>query len=181
MALDIIIIVLIASGFYWGFSKGIIRTFFAIVSIAVSLVIASKFATNIADLLIGTFDFNPSSAFVIGLMILFFACLILVRFIGTRVEALFTSLNINSINKIAGGILMGLIFLMLTTLGVKFMEDKNQFRDYVAQSSVYPLVEPFGKMTYNFWLKMQPELKKYQETVTDSLEDVRDSKDDYMN
>ena len=181
MALDIIIIVLIAAGFYWGFSKGIVQTFFAIVSIAVSLVIASKFATKIADLLVGSFDFNPKSAFVVGLMILFFASLILVRFIGTKVEALFSTLNINFINKIAGGVLMGCIFLMLTTLGVKFLEDKNQTSGFVAESSVYPIVEPLGSMTYNLWLKMQPELRKYQETVTDSLKDVRESSDEYMN
>ena len=181
MALDIIIIVLIASGFYWGFSKGIVQTFFAIVSIAISLIVASKFATRIADLLIGSFDFKPESAFVVGLMILFFACLIFVRFIGTRVEALFTTLNINFINKIAGGVLMGLIFLMLTTLGVEFLRDKDQTSGFVTESSVYPIVQPLGKMTYNMWLKIQPELNKYKQTVTESLEDVRESKDQYQN
>lgn len=180
MVLDIIIILLIASGFYWGYSKGIVHTLFAIISIAVSLIIASKFGTVVADLLIGSFDFNPKSAFVIGMMILFFGSLLVVRFLGSRIEAMFEALNINFINKIAGGVLMGLIFLVITTMGVKFLEDKNQTSGFVAESSVYPIVEPLGQSSYNLWLKIQPELRKYQDSVKDSLEKARESSDEYM-
>lgn len=180
MVLDIIIILLIASGFYWGYSKGIIHTLFAILSIGISLVIASKFATNVADLLIGSFNFNPKSAFVVGMMILFFASLIAVRFLGTRVEAMFKALNINFVNKVAGGVLMGSIFLLLTTTGVRFLEDRSETNGFVSESSVYPIIAPLGEATYNVWLKVQPELKKYQETVKDSMQKAKESSDEYL-
>ncbi len=119
MILDLIAAVIITYGFYRGYTKGLINTVVDTMSILVGLVIALKFSPLLIGYLQKVVNLNPSIEFILGFIIVFFVVMLLLRFIGERIEDLLKAVKINFINQLAGGALLGFVFAFL--IGALFL------------------------------------------------------------
>lgn len=175
MVLDIIIILLIAFGFYSGYSKGIIQSLFAFVSIIISVAAALKLSPVLAKILVGTFGMQGNVALIVGLIATFFLFLLFIRFIGGRIEALMETLNINFINKLAGGILMALLYTVMTSMIMGLVRDfKLASSDFFDDSNLFSIVEPLSKQSVEFVKSVAPDLKEYWVTMMENMDELKD-------
>lgn len=113
MVLDLISALIITYGFYVGYSRGLVKTVVDTLSIFVALIVAIKFSPIVIKYLKEILSFNEGAEFIIGLLFTFFFTLLILKFVGDKIEDLFKAVGINFINQLAGGILLGLVFTMI--------------------------------------------------------------------
>ena len=177
MILDLFAALLITYGFYRGYSNGLINTIVDTLSILVGLVVALKFSPLLISYLQKVVNLNPAVEFILGFLIVFFAVMLILRFIGDKMEDILKAVKINFINQIAGGLLLGflaafligLLLLLLTNLKVI-----NQ--EYAAESTLYEhlikisqeggwLVDTFKNLFSEFWTKFMATIDSIKQNL----------------
>jgi len=175
MILDIITCLLVAFGFYQGFSRGLIKTVFATFSLMIGIVAALKLSPIVINLLQNAFSINPAITFVIGFVLTFMVVMGLIRFIGGRIEKLMESLHIGGLNKLAGGLLLGLFYALLISFGVYFMDRISLVSDEVKQASfTYPMLEPLPRATQGIGEKVRPIFSEFWDQMMATMDTVKE-------
>ena len=113
MMLDLIVAIVVALGFYLGYSRGLIKTVFDTLALIIGIVAALKLSPITIDVINSIFKTSPAITFLVGVVLTFIGIMALIRFIGNKLEDILEAVNINFINKIAGGVLQGLFFAYL--------------------------------------------------------------------
>ncbi len=119
MILDLIAALIITYGFYRGFSKGLIDTVVDTLSILVGIVVAMKFSPLLIDYIQEVVNIHEGLEFILGFLIIFFTVMLLLRFIGDRMEGLLKAAKVNFLNQLAGGAVLGFVFSFC--IGMLFM------------------------------------------------------------
>lgn len=177
MILDLIAAVIISYAFYRGYSKGLINTVVDTLSIIIGLVIALKFSPLLIDYMQDMININPALEFILGFLIVFFVVMLLLRYIGEKIEDLLKAVNINIINQIAGGALLGFVAAFCVGALYVLMSRLNILsQEYVAQSTLYDylarvsqegswLFETFKNVFSEFWTKFMATLDQVKEKI----------------
>ena len=177
MVIDLLAALLITYGFYRGYSNGLIDTVVDTLSILIGLVVALKFSPLLIEYLQKVVNLNPAVEFILGFLILFFAVMLLLRFIGDRLEGVLKAIKINFINQLAGGFLLGfvaafligLLLLLLTNLKVLNPEFANQSTLYehlikVSEEGGW-VVDAFKDLFSEFWSKFMTTIDSVKENL----------------
>ena len=137
MAIDIISALIISYAFYRGFTNGLIGTVVDTLSIVVGVVIALKFSPLLTPHIkqaINVGDFAPW----ISLIVVFFLVLFILRFIGKKMEGILKSANLNIINQLAGGALLGFVVAFLMGGLIVFLSNQNLLTEaYTEKSTLF--------------------------------------------
>lgn len=177
MILDLIAALLISYGFYRGFSNGLIDTIVDTMSIIVGIVIALNFSPRLISYLQNVVNINPAFEFILGFLIIFFAVMLLLRFIADKMESLLKAIKINFINQIAGGLLLGFMFAFCVGLLLLLLTNLKIINEgYAEQSSLYEhliklsqdggwVVESFKNMFSEFWTKFMSTIDSVKENL----------------
>ncbi len=179
MILDLIAALIITYGFYRGYTNGLIRTVVDTLSIVVALVIALKFSPILIDYLQDAVNLNPALEFIIGFLIVFFVILLLLRFIGDKMEDFLKAIKLNFLNQIAGGFLLGFVFsfciglllVLLTNLSIINEETAAQstLYEYLVQISEKggSVFEIFKNLFTEFWTKFMETINSVKENLSE--------------
>ncbi len=120
MWIDIVFAIVVAYGFYWGYSRGIIGTVVSIAAVVLGFVLAVRFSAEVTDLLADLFHTTATGALpLLGFITTFVLVLLSLRLLVTTVERVLSALRINFVNKAAGGLAAALIATFL--LGVAML------------------------------------------------------------
>ncbi len=136
MTIDILAALIAVYGFYLGFTKGIVKTIFGIVSIFIGLLAALKLSPYLVKGLEKVSGSNSPLIFLLGFALTFVLTLFLIRFLGNRFEDLLKAIKINFFNQVLGGVALSLIFLLLFSYGMWFA-DQVKFIPESAKKASY--------------------------------------------
>lgn len=177
MIIDILASVLILYGFYTGYKRGLIKTAFSTLSIILAILVTIKLSPIVMDLVESALKLSQSVSVILGIVITFFFVLILIQFIGNRLEGLLKAVNINFINKIGGGLLMAAVFGVCLGFLVQLSNDLRLVSEEQKQTSIsYPALvtlpgharstlEKFKPMFSEFWDKTVEAIDSAKEKV----------------
>ncbi len=177
MILDLIAALFITYGFYRGYSKGLIDTIVDTLSILVGLVAALMFSPILISYLQKVVNLNAGVEFILGFLIVFFVVMLLLRFIGDKMEALLRAVKINFVNQIAGGLLLGFLVAFLVGLLLLFLAElKILNQDYAAESTLYEylikiteeggwIIDWFKDLFSEFWTKFMATIDSMKENL----------------
>lgn len=175
MILDLITGLLVAYGFYQGFTKGLIKTVFATLSLIIAVVAALKLSPIVIGILQNTFSLNPAITFVIGFVLTFILVVALVRFIGNKLEKLLESLHIGGLNKLAGGIILGLFYAILISIGVFFIDKVGLLSVEQKEASfTYPLLEPLPRITQGIGESLKPIFSEFWDKMIETMDAIKE-------
>ena len=175
MILDILVAVIIGFGFYIGYSRGIIKTLFDVLSLVIGILAAINLTFIIVDLLNKLVTINEKLAFIIGFVITFLLVMALIRFIGRKLESMFKAANINFINKICGGILQSAVFVVLLGLAIGFLSDLKIMNEQAkAESATYPFLEPIPGQVKPVFTKLVPYFKELGSKASETMQKIGD-------
>lgn len=175
MIIDIVAGVLIAYGFYSGYKKGIISALFGIVSLIVGVVAALKISPIVINILKEVLTLQDSLVFIIGFVLTFFLVMLLVRFIGNRLESLFKAVNLNVINKLLGGALMSLVFALLLGYLIFGMEKLSLVDDAQKSSSItYPTLATLPAKSSAIATKLKPAFEGFWNTMMETMDTIKE-------
>ena len=175
MILDLIAVGLVAYGFYQGFSNGLIKTVFTTLSLIIGIVAALKLSPIVIGLLQQAININPAITFVIGFVLTFILVMILIRFLGKQLEKLMNKIHIGGLNKLLGGMVLGLFYAILVSFGVYFMDKVSLVSEDLKQSSFsYPLLEPLPRAAQGIGESLKPVFSEFWDTMMDTMDNIKD-------
>ena len=179
MILDLVAALIITYAFYRGYSNGLINTVVDTLSILVGLVVALKFSPLLINYLQKVVNLNPAVEFILGFLIVFFVVMLVLRFIGDRIEDVLKAIKVNFINQLAGGILLGFVaafiigMLLLLLTNLKVLNE-----EYAAQSTLYEhliglqeeggwLIDSFKNIFSEFWTKFMSTVESVKQNLNE--------------
>ncbi len=175
MVIDIVFAVFALYGFYLGFSKGIIETFFSFLSVMFGAMAAFKFAPQVTEILQTTFSSNNPLMFIAGFVVTFAGTMIVIRMIAKGLEGILKTANINVINQIFGGALLSGVMILVCSVGVWFAEKSHVLDNSTKQESLtYPYLEPFPAIVWNFGNKLKPAFAEFWDHSLDVMDRIED-------
>ncbi|MCG8329960.1 MAG: CvpA family protein [Chitinophagales bacterium] len=186
MVIDVVFIVMALWGFYLGFTRGIIRTIFTIISVVFGLMMAFRFGPDVTHLLERTLSDN-ALMFIAGFLITFVGTMFIIRLFARFLEGALESANINFINQGIGGMfLSGLLILLYSVL--LWFGDRSHLINETAkeESQTYEYLEQFPQYVWEWGGQVRPILEDFwQHSIEfmDKLEDAgleREESDPYI-
>lgn len=109
--LDIVIAITVLIGIYRGFMAGMAKTMMALMSWLIALVSASQLAPSFQSLFASLTD-NPILQLAMAFVFVFLLVLIVLQVIVWLFDKAFRALKLDIINKLAGGLLGGVVGLL---------------------------------------------------------------------
>ncbi len=182
MILDIIVAIVLAFGFYIGFQRGLIKTVFDTASIFVGLLATLKLAEHVGGLVDSIISVNPGINWIISIVITFIVVMALIRFLGKKLEDIFKAINLNSINKLAGGALQAAFFALLVSLSLYFLDNLKLLEEKTkSESKSYTMLEPLPRHSQEVFVKLKPLFIGFWEKTKEAMDDVNQKIQDAEN
>jgi len=180
MVIDIIFVISLLWGFYLGFSKGIIKTLFTVLSIIIGLFAAFKFAPATTNFLETALKNTNPLMFLAGFICTFVFTMLLIRMFARGLEGVFKAANINFINQTVGGVFLGGVMVLLYSMLIWFGDQAHILNpDVKAESVTYVHLKEYPeqvrymgevvKPTFNeFWVQSVEMFDKLEQTSTEN-------------
>ncbi|MBK8954693.1 MAG: CvpA family protein [Saprospiraceae bacterium] len=173
MLIDILLAIFLGLSFYLGYSKGIVKSFFGIMSILIATLVTLKFSFILIALLENISSIDPRLALVLGFLFTFLIVVFTIRLIGRGFEKFLETAQINFINKFIGGVMSAVIVLTLYSSMIWFL---NQIRfidsSTKEESQSYSLLESLPEKTKWVWSKTKPLFSEFWEKTNHVLDSV---------
>jgi membrane protein required for colicin V production len=177
MVIDVITLIVVAAGFWFGYSRGIIQTVFRYVSIFFGIMAALRFSPAMTNFLKDTFGSTSPLMFLAGFLLTLVLTILLLRLVGKGLETLLESVNINFINQLLGGVFSAAVSLLFYSALLWFVLNSS-VRDVstaTLDSQTYPYLKDYPKMVWNMSTEMQPivtDFWEYSKAIMDDVENV---------
>lgn len=169
--IDIFFGIVAIYGFYKGFSQGIIRTVFTIVSVLIGIIAAVKFGPDMASLLESLFSSDYALVFLAGTLLTFVLTMILIRLLASSLEKILESANINILNQALGGFVVASLFIAMYSVLVLFADRSRLISEETKQSSLtYELLIPFPGKILNAGRRLQPTFEEFWDHSLDFID-----------
>lgn len=174
MLLDVIVAIVVSLGFYLGYSRGLIKTVFDSLSLMVAIVAALKLSPITISILQEIIKTSPAVSFLLGVVITFIAVIALIRFIGKKLEDMLEAVNINFINKLAGGAFQGLFFAYILSLSLWLINSLSVLKPEVKIASItYTLLEPLPEKGKAVFTSLKPVFKGFWDKTVEAMDSIK--------
>ncbi|MEL6866738.1 MAG: CvpA family protein [Bacteroidota bacterium] len=176
MVIDILFALVVLYGFYLGFSKGIIGTFFTFVSLTVGIVASLRLAPAMTKFLETTFANENPLMFLAGLTMSFIIIMLILRAISKFLEGILETANINIVNQFMGGVILSGVLVLLLSVLVWF-GDKAQLIDEQTrrESRTYPYLIQYRSQARVIGQQIRPMFEEFWDqsiNMMDRLEKI---------
>ena len=120
MAIDILFIIMVTFGFYFGFTFGMMKVGLMVISLMFAVLAAMAFTPMTTNLIIDTFNvesvFLPFVAFLVTLLVVMMMARIMTKLVEESVD----NKKFDMISQVLGGVVMAIIFTLLYSVLVTF-------------------------------------------------------------
>lgn len=179
MIIDIVAAVLIAVGFYAGYSRGIIKTVFDTLSILLAVLFTLKLSPFVISVCKSILPVGNAINFIIGFVVTFLAVMYLVRLIGRQLESLLKVIHLNAVNKVAGGVFMSVFYAFCFSLVLWLVNNGKLISDEQKDKSVaYTMLEPLPRQGQAVFQKFKPLFTDFWSQVVHMADDIKQQTDD---
>jgi len=179
MVMDIVTVLIVAFGFYQGFSKGLIKTVFATLSLIIGIVAMMKLSPTVIDILQSFLSIHVTLINVIGFVLTFFLVMLLIRFIGNKLEKITEALQIGILNKILGGALLGIFYAILISFVVHIVDKAELISEENKSASfTYPMLKPLPEITRSATLALKPVFSEFWDRMIETMDALKEKGDD---
>ena len=160
MFIDLAFAAFAAIGFYWGYSRGIIRTVVSVVAVFVGFLLAVRFAPEVTAVLAKLFEADAGGALpLVGFVVTFTLVLLGLRLLSTAAERALRAVHLDGVNKLAGGLAAALAATLLFSILLGFADGAGLVAmETKVESITYPALDAFPEQAYALFGKARPVL-----------------------
>ncbi len=172
MIIDVIFAIIVGYGMYVGYTNGIIKTVFTILSFLFGALVTAHFYKEVTDVLMSLFPYDRSLMLIVGVATTFLVTMIFLRLIGRQIENLFKTAKINFVNQIVGGVVMAVLLTVVYSQVIWFAVESRLMSDQVEDSKTYPFIQEVPKKTKVVWEKVSPAMKDLWDDVVNTMDSL---------
>jgi membrane protein required for colicin V production len=160
MIFDILFVIFIGGGFWWGYQKGIIYSVFSLAAYFIGIIGALKFSYIIIKYLHNALNLGPKAIAIIAFILMFLLIVLLVRIVAWALEQVLKSFSLNMVNQLIGGVIFACISLYVLCVMIWFLNKWNVFPEQQKMSShVYAYIANLGPTVVEYSGKVIPMCK----------------------
>lgn len=175
MIIDIIVILVVALGFYSGYTRGIIKTVFDTASLLIAVLFVLKFSPGVMDFIESSTGLNRFISFALGLILTFLGVLFLVRLIGKQLEKLLNAIKLGILNKLAGGVLLAIVYAVFLSFIAWFLTEARLIPEQQKEKSVtLPMLTPLKGQSASVFTKIKPIFTEFWGKIVDMADDLKE-------
>lgn len=176
--IDLFCMIIFVYGFYVGFTKGIIRTVFYILSVLFGVIIAFRFSPDVTSLLKTAIDSTNPLLFVPAFVVTFFLSVMAIRTLARIFENGVKGVNINFVNQIIGGVVTAAFTTLLYSLIIWFGNQAHLIQESSKNESMtYSFLEKYPQTTWDMLEKAGPSLKRYWSRSLELIDQIKSSRE----
>ncbi len=176
MIIDIISALIVAVSFYIGFTKGILKTVFGIISIFLGLLAALKLSFITIGILEKILTIDPRMIIIIGFVATFLLVLLGIRLIGRGLEKILETAHINFINQLAGGVFSALISIIIFSSVIWFLNQIKVISESNKKESItYPILEQVPETSKMLFSSIKPFFSEFWDKTKEAMNKVEAS------
>lgn len=173
MYIDIALGITLAIGFFYGYSRGIIKTVFSLVSILVAIIAAMKLSPITITAFNNMMPNSPKIAYVAGFVVTFVVVMVLIRFIGNKLESIMKKSQVNFINKLMGASVMTVFFGIIYSFVIWFANEARLLSETQKDASIsYYILEPIPDRARAQFENLKPVFREFWDKTVDTFERV---------
>ena len=158
MYLDIIIAVLLLLGFYYGFSKGIIKPVIAISSVIAGVFIANAMMPLGIAVIKQWIEINSEWLPFISFALLFIISILLIRGVGFLLESFIKLVYLNFINRCIGGFAFSSLTILIMSIIISL---GNYFEFFTPKHREESVMFEYVAMIFPWLYEHYPTIKGY--------------------
>lgn len=182
MVLDICVLLIGVFAFRMGYTQGVIKAIFSILGIMIGLLFALKLSPIVINFLEKILQRENVFLFLGGFILTYGVILFIIWFTGNRLEHVFTTLKLNFVNKIVGGAILTLVFLVGFGYIVWFLDRTNIVGEKTKSSSYsYPALAKIPEETKEILSKTKPLFKEFWSKSVKIAEGLKKAGEDAQN
>ena len=160
MIFDILFVIFVGGGFWWGYQKGIIYSVFSLAAYFIGIIAALKFSYIAVKFLQTSLSLGPKALAVIAFILMFLLIVLLVRGVAWALEEILKSFSLNLVNQLIGGVIFSLISVYILCVMIWLLNRWNVFPDHQKMTShVYPYIANLGPTIVEYSGKIVPMFK----------------------
>jgi membrane protein required for colicin V production len=157
MIFDILFVLFIGCGFWWGYQKGIIYSVFSLAAYFIGIIAALKFSYVAVKFLNGTLNLGPKGMAIVAFILVFILIVLLVRVVAWALEQILKSFSLNLVNQLIGGTIFAVISLYILCIFIWFLNKWQVFPDHQKMTShVYPYIANLAPTVVEYSGKVIP-------------------------
>jgi uncharacterized membrane protein required for colicin V production len=157
MWLDIVFVVILAYGFWQGWSQGIVETILTICIYLFGIVAAYKMAPVTLPLVENIARSNHPILFVVAFGANFLLLYVLIRFATESIENVLHGAYLGTFNRLLGGVLVGGFYVLLLSILVWFLVQANGLGEETKRTSLsYKIMKDMPGVAKGIAVRLQP-------------------------
>lgn len=171
MAIDIMMILCLAYGFYFGFTQRVMHGAGLLIFALLGLALAIRYVEVTAELLRQSFAIEESTFLpIIAFGINAFSLLLILRLLSLVLQETFTRFKFSFFNRLFGGLIMAAVFVFLYSNLVAFFEGGAVITENTKEKSAfYGYLETLPKQDTILVDKLRPVLEDFWREMTAPL------------
>ena len=175
MILDIVFALVLVYGLYLGYTRGIIQSAFAVISVLVAILASMKLSPIMISILEKYLSWDPRIRVVLGFALTFLFVMVGIRLIGKSIEKLLKGLNINFINQLAGAVVMGGLFSVIFAWFLALLVSMNLIAPTTLNESMsYPVLKEVPEQSREMAQSLEPIFKGFWDKVAEAMDHVNE-------
>jgi membrane protein required for colicin V production len=175
MILDIIFALVLVYGLYLGYTRGIIQSAFAVISVLVAILASMKLSPIMIAILEKYLNWDPRILVVLGFALTFLFVMVGIRLIGKSIEKVLKGLNINFVNQLAGAIVMGGLFTVIFSWFLALLVSMNLIAQKTLDESMsYPVLKEVPEQSRALAQSLEPVFKGFWDKVAEAMDHVKE-------
>lgn len=176
MIIDVIFFGIFVYTFYVGFSRGIIKTVFTAISVAIGLLAAIKLTPFVAIPLEAAINASSTIVYILAFILTFFFVMLLFRLIAGLLEGFIDAADLEILNKFAGGILFSALGVLVYS-GILIFSKKAGLLtpESVSTSAFFPYLEVFPSKISAIATKIFPFLESLWGSTVDVMDNAKET------
>lgn len=175
MVLDVMFFIFAGTGFWLGYNRGIISTVLTVFSYFFGAIVAIKFSDGMTKFLQTTFNDDSALYYVAGLLLSFVLAMFLIRLLARGLEGILKAGNVNIINQLFGGALLGGVLLVLYSFLLQFGDSADVIdKKTKLESITYPYMQEVPDQAMVLVSQVTPMFKQFWNNTKDVLDKVKD-------
>lgn len=166
MIVDIIFFIVLLLALIHGFRKGIIHSIVSLLALVIGIMAAVRLS-ELAAVYVDRW-FNVASRYLplISFIAVFIGIYLLFRLLEQALEGLFKMIKLNFINQSAGALVWGLIWTMLFSTILFYINNMELFSEETKKESIiFEQIEPLAPKTIELVGKVVPPVKNIFNTM----------------
>lgn len=177
MAIDIFLLIAIGYGFYMGQQRGIVKSILTTIIYLIAIMASFKLAPKVSNALFTLLKDESPMVILAGFAISLVLAIVCARYTNKGIDSLLKIEHINTMNKIAGGIVLAAILVLFYSVMVWFADEAHLIEvDSKKQSVSYSFLITCPARAKNLGVAVAPFFEGYWDQSEELLLRLKKSK-----